>query len=128
MQRELLDTYPEPNLRVYAIWFNMMGGDSRSKWPANLLTDARVIHRWDEPKAVGLWFAPRMAAIRTQMAADSAWSGGDVLWDAYLLYGADAKWTDAPSNVVRWGRTIVAGLETLREDFSTLLHMRASAR
>ena len=58
MQNELLAKYAKANLRAYVIWFNMYPGDERSKWPPNLLTDVRVIHRWDEPKAVGLWYAP----------------------------------------------------------------------
>jgi hypothetical protein len=120
VQKELLDKYPHANLKVYAVWFSMMPNDSRAKWSANLLTDSRVIHRWDEPKAVGTWFAPRTDAIRPQLARDSAWGKGDVLWDAYLLYGADARWDDAPTGLIHWGRTIVAGRETLKEDFDKL--------
>ena len=64
VQSQILDTHPKANLRVYAIWFNMMGGDDRSKWPAALLTDLRVSHRWDEPKAVGTWYGQRAEAMR----------------------------------------------------------------
>ncbi len=81
---ELLQKYPAANLRVYAVWFNMMPNDSRAKWPPTLLTDARVIHRWDEPKALGTWYAPRTAAMRPQLTPDSRWGNGDVLWDAFF--------------------------------------------
>ena len=120
VQKELLDKYPHANLKVYAVWFSMMPNDSRGKWSANLLTDSRVIHRWDEPKVVGTWFAPRTEAIRPQLAPDSAWGKGEVLWDSYLLYGADARWDEAPSGLIHWGRTIVAGRETLKTDFEKL--------
>ena len=124
MQKELLDKYPQANLRAYAVWFNMMPNDSRAKWSAHLLTDARVVHRWDEPKAVGTWFAPRTEAIRQQLGPDSAWGQGDILWDSYLLYGADAKWDTEPTGLIHWGRTIVAGRETLRGDFQRLFTSR----
>jgi len=121
VQNELLAKYPRANLRVYAVWFNMYPGDARSKWPPDLLTDARVIHRWDEPKAVGLWYAPHTASIRQQLAAGSSWSDGAILWDAYVLYGPDARWSDRPTTgLMHWGRTIVAGRETLKNDFAKL--------
>jgi hypothetical protein len=120
VQTELLQKYPTANLRVYAVWFKMMPNDSRAKWRPTLLTDSRVIHRWDEPKALGTWYAPRTAAIRPQLTADSKWGNGDVLWDAFLLYGPDSRWDDEPSSLIHWGRTIVAGRETLKADFETL--------
>ncbi len=120
VQSDLLKNYPQANLRVYAVWFNMMPADSRSKWSAALLTDNRVIHQWDEGKSVGRWFAPRTAGIMPQLATGSAWGNGEILWDAYLLYGAAARWDDAPTGLIHWGRTIVAGRETLKEDFGKL--------
>src|SRR3989442_8262605 len=98
----------------------MMAADSRTKWPPTLLTDSRVTHRWDEPKALGRWFAPQTSAMQPQLSRGSDWSGGDILWDAYLLYGADAKWNTAPTGLIHWGRTIVAGREILRQDFERL--------
>lgn len=119
MQTELLATYPKADLRVYAVWFNMFPGDARSQWPPSLLADTRVIHRWDEQKLVGRWYGDRAAPMRAQLTPESSWSG-EILWDSYLLYGADAKWDDAPTGLVHWGRTIVAGRETLRHDFERL--------
>jgi hypothetical protein len=124
VQTELLDKYKNANLRVYAVWFNMMPADARTKWSSTLLHDARVSHRWDEGKVVGRWFAPRTAGIKAQLAAGSAWGDGDVLWDAYLLYGADARWDEAPSGLIHWGRTIVAGRETLKADFGKLFEAK----
>lgn len=120
VQTELLDKHRKANLRVYAVWFNMMPNDSRAKWSPTLLTDSRVIHRWDEPKTIGRWFAPQTPAMRPQLSDGSAWSDGDALWDAYLLYGADAKWNETPTGLIHWGRTIVAGREALRQDFERL--------
>jgi len=128
VQNELLAKYPKANVRAYAVWFNMFPGDARSKWPPNLLTDARVIHRWDEPKAVGLWYAPNTASIHGELALGSQWRDGAILWDAYLLYGPDATWTDAPTTgLIHWGRTIVAGRDTLKDDFAKLFATGATA-
>ena len=124
VQTELLQKYPRARLRVYAVWFNMLPADSRAKWPANLLTDSRVVHRWDEPKTLGTWFAPRTQAIRGQLAPNAAWGNGPILWDAYLLYGADARWDDGPTGLMHWGRTIVAGRETLKADFRELFGVK----
>jgi hypothetical protein len=121
VQKQILDKHGNANLRVYAIWFNMFPGDARSKWPPDLLTDSRVLHRWDEPKAVGAWFGDRTSTMRAALSPDSAWTDGHILWDSYLLYGADAKWTDPPTGLVHWGRTIVAGRETLKADLDRLL-------
>lgn len=120
MQTQILATYPKANIRVYAIWFNMYPGDARSQWPPELLTDARVVHRWDEEKIVGRWYGQRTAAIRGQLAPTSNWTG-EILWDSYLLYGSDARWEDTPTDLIHWGRTIVAARETLRTDAMTLL-------
>jgi hypothetical protein len=120
VQTELLEKYPTANLRVYAVWFNMLANDSRAKWPATLLRDARVFHRWDEPKGVGTWYATRVASMHQQLTPGSTWGDGAVLWDSFLLYGADSQWDEAPTQLIHWGRTIVAGRETLKDDFETL--------
>lgn len=120
MQNELLNRYPDANLRVYAVWFDMYPGDARSKWPASLLTDERVTHLWDEGKLVGRWYGERATTMRSRLSAGSAWNG-QILWDSYLLYAGDAQWTDAPTNLIQWGRTIVAGREALQQDFLRLL-------
>lgn len=120
MQKEIFDKYPRANLRGYAIWFNMFPGDARSKWPSNLLTDKRVVHRWDEPKDVGTWFGERADALRPKLSEGSAWNG-QILWDSYLLYSANTRWDGAPpTDLVRFGRTIVAGREALRADAASL--------
>src|SRR5438876_1021847 len=42
----------------------MYPGDEESKWPRELLTDARVEHRWDEPKTAGRWFLTNLQSLR----------------------------------------------------------------
>ena len=117
MQKKLLEKHPSADLRVYAIWFSMVPGDSRSEWPPDLLADERVEHYWDEKKAVGAWYAQRIASMRDRLTTESKWNDGEVLWDAYLLYGADARWEEIPTHLILFGRTIVAARESLRTEF-----------
>jgi hypothetical protein len=114
VQSEILAKHASANLKVYAIWFNMYPGDARSKWPAALLTDARVLHFWDEQRVVGTWFGkhPDYTSL----------SQGRVLWDAFLLYGAEARWEDTPTPLISAGRTIVAKREELRQSLPPLLN------
>ena len=120
VQTQLLAKYPKANLKVYAVWFNMMPADSRAKWPPTLLADPRAVHRWDEGKTIGRWFSPHTPAMRPLLSNGSAWSDGDVLWDAYLLYGAGANWNETPTGLIQWGRTIVAGRDALKGEFEKL--------
>ena len=121
MQQTLLSTNLNAPLRVYAVWFNMYSGDARERWRAELLTDARVRHYWDEQRSVGRFYLqilPRLWAVR---APETVLSQADALWDAYLLYPADARWDEEPPNAVSWGSTILQTKETLAGNVRDLL-------
>lgn len=120
MQQNVLEQHPAAPVEVYAVWFEMVPGDRRSRWPRDLLTDPRVEHFWDEKKTVGVWYAQRTAAMRDRLTPESRWNDADVLWDAYLLYGADARWEKEPTQLLAWGRTIVAARASLAEAFDAL--------
>lgn len=111
MQKELLEKNPTAKLRVYAIWFDMFPGDARSKWPRSLLTDSRVLHFWDEKKVVGTWYGKHPAYLHSD----------EVLWDAFILYGADSRWNDDPTDRLVMGWTIVSKREQLREAMLPIL-------
>ena len=64
---------------------------------------------------MGRWYGEHMTAMRPRIAPGSTWNG-EILWDSYLLYTGEATWDEAPTGLVHWGRTIVAGRETLRQD------------
>jgi len=42
VQREILEKNPNAKLKVYAVWFNMLASDDRSRWPQGLFSDPRV--------------------------------------------------------------------------------------
>ena len=62
----------DPQLRVYAIWFNMYPGDSRQRWPDTLLTDARVRHYWDEGRGIGQLYLKLLPAMWSKRSPDTA--------------------------------------------------------
>lgn len=123
VQQTLLDANAGASVRVYAIWFNMYPGDARDRWHSNLLPDARVVHFWDETESVGRLFAGAVRRFGTRRAPPSIELEEDVLWDAYLLYGRDARWEadDPPADVISWGAPILLTQETFQRDFLSAL-------
>lgn len=75
----------------------------------------------DEQKVIGTFFGQNRERIVAQLEPNSSWNG-EILWDAYLLYGRDARWDGFPTGLIHWGRTIVAGRETLLKDITNLVH------
>ena len=109
MQREILENNPDAGVQVYAVWFSMLRGDSRSGWNGSLMPDPRVTHLWDEERVVGRWFAEQEGFYTS------------VAWDIYYLYGQEASWDRTPSPLVSSGYTILSRKDRLRADLLTLL-------
>lgn len=116
MQQNILAKYPKAHLRVYTVWFNMLVGDSRGGWDSTVLPDARVTHLWDGQKLVGQWFAAQ--------AGDT----GSTYWDAYWLYGPDARWDQAPGPTVGTGGPVISVREQLQGQIVPLLGKTSSQR
>jgi hypothetical protein len=121
VQEELLAKHGDADVRVYANWFSLYPTDLRERWPADVLTDRRVVHFWDEEKHVGRWYGEREQSIESRVAPDSSGLGQSILWDAYLVYGPESRWDEAPTELRRWGRTILRTKESLREAAESLL-------
>jgi hypothetical protein len=115
-QHDLLETYSTPDLRVYAIWFNMYAGDSRSKWPARVMTDPRVIHYWDEGRAVGTRYLSHLPALLERRAPATLAPTADAIWDAFFLYERGAKWKDPVPVPMSWGYPIMVTRDQLLQD------------
>ena len=111
VQKEILDQYPEDDLRVYAVWFDMLLGDDRSQWPADVFTDSRVQEFWDEDRIIGRWFAKN----------EPEHSLGPITWDAYFLYGPQAQWETIPGPLIDFGRTIIADRNSLKAEVVKLI-------
>lgn len=113
MQKDILEKYPNANLRVYSVWFSMIGTDARSRWAwtGGILNDQRVLHYWDEGKQVGRWYA--------QHDPDNA--DVDVVWDAYYLYAPESEWNAQPPKPVLMGATVRDKADELKEVIAPLL-------
>ena len=51
MQSQILQRYPDANLRVYVVWLPVMPLDDRFD-VADLLVDRRTIHYWDNNQRI----------------------------------------------------------------------------
>jgi hypothetical protein len=121
VQEDVLTKHEDADLEVYAIWFSMYPTDRRELWPADILTDSRVVHYWDDRKQVGTWYAERFNEMKSTVEPTSTDLGGPILWDAYLVYGPESRWNDAPSGLRRWGRTILKTQEGLTQALTDVL-------
>jgi hypothetical protein len=106
VQTEILAKNPAPDLRVYAVWFNMLLGDGRSRWEGAGMVDPRVSHLWDEQKHVGNWYSDNVTHRR------------GTTWDFYALYGPDARDLAAPLSM---GGTIIGQRDELAAGIRPLL-------
>jgi hypothetical protein len=72
--------------------------DSRSEWDPGLLDDKRVLNLWDGERLVGTWLADSSTEVE---------SFGPFVWDAFLLFGRDARWASPPTGVVATGTPVI---------------------
>jgi hypothetical protein len=107
-------------LRVYAVWFNMYPGDARAKWPSTLLTDARVVQYWDEPRALGTLYLSHLPAMIDRSADGTLTPAADAMWDAFYLYGRDERWDEAVPTPVVWGYPIMPTRDSLAHALEAL--------
>jgi hypothetical protein len=99
----------------------MYPGDGRSKWSPLLLTDARAVHLWDEPRIAGRFFLSLLPTMFDRRAPTTMQPVDDALWDAFFIYAPGDGWHDAPALPVRWGFPIMATREQLISDVDALV-------
>lgn len=106
---------------MYAVWFNMYPGDARAKWPATALTDSRVLHRWDQVRALGLQYLMSVPTIMDRRAAATLPPTADAMWDAFFLYAPGDSWQDPLPTPVGWGYPIMVTRDDLARQLDVLL-------
>jgi len=102
---------PEADLRVYAVWLPVLSymspealeGGARSG--AKRLPDARVRHYLD-PEARAA--TPYTKLLELPMEGPT--------WDAYLVFGPEARWEKSPPRPAFWMHQLGAGPRALRLD------------
>ncbi len=91
MRDEILEAFPNADLRVSIVWIPMLFADSEAaaEFAASSLTDPRVRQFYDAEKLVG------------RIVAMSLGHDGTA-WDTYLFYDRETVWTDLPPRPLRW--------------------------
>ena len=109
MQSQILQRYRDANLRVYVVWLPVMPLDARFD-VADLLVDPRTTHYWDNEQQVS-----------HALGAAYYGSPGQLVWDAFFVFGPDARWNDGPPHPLETGGPVVEHMPTLRSVLSPYL-------
>lgn len=84
MQKQVLDTIKDDNLRVHVVWTPVLGDDDRdaSLESRNLIPDPRAVHYWDDELDLGLAYGRAVALP----------PGRDLAWDVYFVFDQGTMW------------------------------------
>lgn len=119
MQSNILDAKPDADIRVYAIFFEIVAGDDGAKYevePSDLLDDPRVSVYWDDRRVTGRWFEDNVTRVGARAGEE-----GRIEWDAFILYDDRVEWADEPPRIVSWGRPVIQEKNRLLRDLETSL-------
>jgi hypothetical protein len=114
VQKEILEARPEADLRVYAIYFEMVADDRGAKSrvkPTDLLDDPRVTSFWDDRKVAGRWFDENVTKL-----GEREGNPDRIEWDCFVLFAPQAQWGDRPPDHVSWGRPLAQEAGRLNAD------------
>jgi hypothetical protein len=101
VQENILERYPDAELRVYAVWVPVLATDERFE-VADLMVDGRVRHYWDGERLVGDAIGPLAGG-----------SEGDVVWDVFFAFGPQARWAETPPEPLSFGAPVVEATDRL---------------
>ncbi|MGH9324510.1 MAG: hypothetical protein ACRD3V_32085 [Vicinamibacteria bacterium] len=122
MQEEILDARPGADLRVYAVFFEMVADDRGAKSrvdPKELIDDPRVTIFWDDSRVSGRWFDENVTRLGAREGKRDR-----IEWDAFILYGREAAWGEKPPHPLSWGRPVVNEAARLGTDLDGALTPR----
>lgn len=123
MREELLAKRATADVKVYAIYFEVVPGDQGAKSridPDTLFDDPRVTVFWDDEQVAGRWFEDNVTKVGRRQGQE-----GRVEWDAFILFGPKAKWDEKGAEVVSWGRTLYQERDRLARDLDAVLRQAA---
>ena len=101
MHDEILAKHPSARLKVLAVWFNMLPGDSRTFLDTRVLGDPRVTYFWDQDHVVGRWVSEHVT------------DHPGITWDFYLLYGPGARWAASPGQPISADGSVIGSTAEL---------------
>ena len=102
----VMEKYPEANLQVYAVWFNMLPSDRKDRTKLSLISDDRVKHYWDENRQLGKWISKNLEDCKHL---------GPIDWDSYYLFDDKATWGETLEQVKACGTPIVKNTKPLED-------------
>jgi hypothetical protein len=108
VQDRILERWTSGDLRVHTVWLPFLGG-TRGAIDGTLLSDPRVRHYWDGQAVTSRWFG-------TNLPGQSGF-----FWDAYVVYGPDARWSEEPPQPVEYGATVIGDSASLEQAIRSLL-------
>jgi hypothetical protein len=111
VRSEILDRHRSARVKVLAVWFNMVPGDSQRFLDTRVLSDPRVTYFWDQGKVVGRWFSDHVTNQR------------GITWDTYFLYGPQARWGQELGPLVSTSSasSVIASASQLQQAIQPLL-------
>ena len=93
----------------------MLPTDARSEWDPSIFDDRRAVNLWDEKRVLGRWLADR-----DEFALGAF---GPVVWDAYYLFGREARWETTPAKLLASGEPVIAETSRLGSAVKRLLQV-----
>lgn len=92
------------------VWLPMLPGDAKALIDQRVLSDPRVTYYWDPNRIVGDWFSQQV----THQPGPT--------WDAFFLYGAQARWDSTPGPLVASGSSIIGSRADLVAGLNAVEH------
>lgn len=92
VHESIIKKFPDADICINIVWIKKLTGDSEqtAKKAAEMFTDHRVSHFYDQDQNVGKEIANRIG-----------WNG-HIAWDIYLFYKPLADWNKLPPPPTRW--------------------------
>jgi hypothetical protein len=111
VRENVLDRDPDPTLRLFVVWMPMLPTDARDEIDAERLSGPRIRQFWDGERILGTHLAELDIG-------GLGYSG--IVWDAFFVFGSDARWDERPSALVASGAPVIAETEKLESALAAL--------
>lgn len=108
MQSQILRQYPDADLRIFVVWLPVMPLDARFN-VADVMVDRRARHFWDNGQRV------------SHELAAAYGSPGQLVWDAFFLFGPGEHWNHGPPRPLAEGSPVVENMATLNSALNRYL-------
>ena len=108
MQEQILERYPDADLRVYVVWLPVLAQDSRFEVD-DLVADPRATHYWDNDQVV------------SDGLSEAFGFGGGVVWDVIFAFRPDATWDHDPPKPLASGAPVVSEIGKLESALAPYL-------